>query len=326
MRKLKTNIAVLALISLMGTVCSTSVLAQSLKGSQATMRKQNQAAVSYGYSFLENSQAVNNFISSGYLVKVSPSRFLEIHNVSYPYAREPVKVFLERLSAQYYSACSEKLTVTSLTRPLNKQPANASDSSVHPTGMAVDLRIPATRKCRSWLESTLLSLEDADLLDVTQERNPPHYHVAVFTKTYEQYVANLSNDVQEYTVRRGDTLSRIAKTTGASVPSLRATNGLKGDMLQIGQVLQVPSNPASVQSTGTAAIANNSTESLQTAAVESKQIATVSEVTHKVRRGDTLWRIASLYGTNVNSIRAENGLADDLLQVGQELHMGLTNR
>ncbi len=75
-----------------------------------------------------------------------------------------------------------------LLRPANKQPANSVARSVHPTGMAVDLRIPAKGKCRSWLENTLLMLEGEQVLDVTRERFPPHYHVAVYAKPYQARV------------------------------------------------------------------------------------------------------------------------------------------
>jgi flagellar protein FlgJ len=43
-----------------------------------------------------------------------------------------------------------------------------------------------------------------------------------------------------YTVQRGDTLSRIAKTHGTSVRALQAANGLPSDFLFIGQKLQLP--------------------------------------------------------------------------------------
>ena len=78
-------------------------------------------------------------------------------------------------------------------RPQNRQPANAASNSVHPAGMAVDLRIPDRGRCRSWLEQTLLSLEGSGVLDVTRERWPPHYHVAVFTTPYQNYVAALAD-------------------------------------------------------------------------------------------------------------------------------------
>lgn len=327
---------VLAFVTTATVALATPVLAQSLKGSAASMTRQNQAAVSYGYSFLENGQAVSQFVDRGHLVKVSPNQYMDLHDVSYPYARPGVKLFLDRLSAQYTAACGEKLTITSLTRPLNRQPANASAASVHPTGMAVDLRIPQKSNCRSWLENTLLSLEGTGVIDVTRERNPPHYHVAVFTQSYEQYVASLSSGSNggpgEYTVRRGDTLSGIAKHYNVSVAQLRAANGMKGDMLKVGQKLQIPGNasaPDSAAATATlASLAPEANETVPVAALaaagssaSAQSVAAVSEVTHKVRRGETLWRIAKRYGTSVNTLRAQNGLSSDVLQVGQTLRI-----
>jgi hypothetical protein len=55
--------------------------------------------------------------------------------------------------------------------------------------MAVDLRIPASADARRWLETELLDLEQADVLDVTRERRPPHYHVAVFPEAFAAFAA-----------------------------------------------------------------------------------------------------------------------------------------
>lgn len=316
MQKLTLALLTTAVMSL-----GTPVLAQTLKGSPASMTRQNQEAVRYGYSFLENSQAVSQFVERGHLVRVSANRQMDLHDVSYPYARPGVKMFLDRLSSQYLAACGEKLTITSLTRPLNKQPANASQASVHPTGMAADLRIPGKGNCRSWLERTLLSLESANVLDVTRERNPPHYHVAVFTQTYEQYVATLSTTTSEYLVRRGDTLSEIATRTGSSIAQLRAANGLTGDLLQVGQKLHVPGSSTTAADTATTVAAVSAPAPVATP----REVAAVSEVTHRVRRGETLWRIANRYGTSVNLLRMQNGLGNDVLQVGQLLRISVNN-
>jgi LysM repeat protein len=303
--------------------CGSSAQAQTLLGSRATMERQNLAAVNYGYTFMQTSGEVMKHVEQGYLIKVSPTRHMDLHNVSFPYARAQVKLFIDRLSTQYYSACNEKLTVTSLTRPINKQPANASQASVHPTGMAVDLRIPPRGNCRSWLENTLLSLEKTGVLDVTRERNPPHYHVAVFTEDYASYVAGVDSQAagqgraaSEYTVRRGDTLSIIAKRTDTTIQTLRAANGLRGDLIRAGQKLQIPGTSATAP-----AQAMQVAQAPASAPEPARQVAAVSEVTHQVRRGETLWRIASRYGTSVSNIRAENGLSNDMLQVGQVLRL-----
>lgn len=44
----------------------------------------------------------------------------------------------------------------------------------------------------------------------------------------------------EYTVQKGDTLMMIARAFGVSTDSLRRANGLKGDMLRLGQRLTIP--------------------------------------------------------------------------------------
>lgn len=281
--------------------------AQTLTGSRSSMERQYQVAVSHGYVFAKSASTVNKLVEQGDLHRVQPTRHFELHNVSFPYAKAPVKLFIEQLSARYVAACGEKLTVTSLTRPLDRQPGNAADDSVHPTGMAVDLRIPPAGKCRSWLERELLSMEAAEVLDVTRERNPPHYHVAVYPEPYRQFAEATpgTGSDSEYVVRRGDTLSRIASITGASVAQLKSANGLRNDILQIGQKLAVPA--------GNSAVVSRVSQSANA------QVAAVSEVTHRVKRGDTLWRIAKQYGTTVDALNSQNRLNGSTLQIGQVL-------
>jgi nucleoid-associated protein YgaU len=162
-----------------------------------------------------------------------------------------VKLFIERLGGQYRRACGEELVVTSLTRPLSEQPRNASIYSVHPTGMAVDFRTSLNSVCRHWLESTLLYLEDAGVLEATKERQPSHYHVAVFPQPYARYVSDtLASaragirvaDVSRYMVRDGDSLWTIARSHGTTVPRLQAANDIRGSRIYAGQVLTVPSD------------------------------------------------------------------------------------
>lgn len=294
----------------------------TLTGSRASMERQHQHAVQAGYTFTRTSRAVNELVSQGELVRVSNNQHVTIHNVSYPYARPAVKTLIERLGAQYYNACGEKLTVTSLTRPIERQPANAAADSVHPTGMAVDLRIPSKGSCRTWLERTLLSLEDNGILDVTRERNPPHYHVAVFPEPYVNYLAGIQGQTREYTVQRGDTLSRVAARMDTTIAQLRAANGLRGDLINVGQKLIVPGSGQSAEPARVIA-ASASTDQTPTATPAVAQVSEPREITHRVRQGETLWRIASRYRTSVDALRMHNDLAGDLLSVGQVLRVAM---
>jgi len=271
---------------------------QSLRGSQSSVQRQYNVARQDGLEFVGNSGEIAPLVESGALLRVRENSNIILHEVSYPYALPAAKLLLERLGGQYRRACGEKLTVTSLLRPIDQQPANAASRSVHPAGMAIDLRIPSRGRCRSWLQQTLLSLEGSGVLDVTRERYPPHYHIAVFSDPYIEYVARLTNSTRTYLVRRGDTLSSIAAANGVSVPGLRGVNGISGDLIHIGQELLIP--------------AANSLASHSPA---------VEPVSYKVRRGDTLWDIARRFNTSVRRIRAQNGLSGDLLSINQELRI-----
>lgn len=222
--------------------------AQSLRGSQRSIDRQNQVAKQHDYTFITTSSQARRFVEAGYLVRLSSNSAYQVKNISHPYARPEVALFLSRLGPQYQSACGEKLVVTSLTRPTNRQPRNASSRSVHPTGMAMDIRRSGSRACRSWLERTLLSLEGSGVLEATRERNPPHYHVALFPSQYASYVerklANAGQGVEqeEYLVRSGDSLWSIAQKHGTSISELRAANDLRGSRIYAGQLLAVPAD------------------------------------------------------------------------------------
>ncbi|MEM7416828.1 MAG: DUF5715 family protein [Gemmatimonadota bacterium] len=223
-----------------------SLSAQSLRGSSASMDRQNRMARQHDYTFIENPERVRLFAERGWLVRVDDGRHYSLHSVSFPYARPAVQLFIDRLSQQYKAACDEDLVVTSLTRPLNRQPRNASDRTVHPTGMALDLRYPWNRECRAWLERVLMSLERQGVIEATLEQRPRHYHVAVFPDYYEDYVETLmargigAPETREYRVRNGDSLWRIARSHGTTVDEIREANGMRGSNIYPGQVIDVP--------------------------------------------------------------------------------------
>ena len=221
---------------------------QALGGSEASVNRAYSRAEDHGFTFLQTAAHIERFVNAGYLVPVRSRRDFVLHEVSFPYGRPEVKLFIERLGAQYRRACGEELVVTSLTRPLSGQPRNASEFSVHPTGMAVDFRTSLNSVCRRWLESTLLYLEAAGVLEATKERQPSHYHVAVFPEPYAKYVSDQlasgrsGKRVAEsrYMVRAGDSLWTIAQRHGTTVPKLMAANDIRGSRIYAGQLLTVP--------------------------------------------------------------------------------------
>lgn len=235
-------------------VAAASAHAQSLRGSRISMDRQNLQARNHDFTFLDTPGDVYRFVEEGYLVRLPGNGDYELkRGVPFPFARPALKLFVERLGRQYRAACREPLVVTSLTRPRSRQPRNASSRSVHPTGMAVDLRVSWSSRCRAWIEGVFLSLEAEGVLDANREYHPPHYHVALFPDPYARYVARVeaagSDESTEaaaaaarYIVRRGDNLWRIASRYGTSVERLKATNGIRSSRIQPGQVLEIPAS------------------------------------------------------------------------------------
>lgn len=175
-----------------------------LRGSRASVRRQHEVARDHDLTFLRTPAQVREFVRKDRLEPVRGNADYSIARVSFPYARPAVKLFIERLAAQYRAFSGEKLVVTSLTRPKARQPRNASPLSVHPTGIAVDFRVPRSSRNRKWLEETLLSLERSGVLDATKERRPPHYHVAVFPELYEAYVERIAPNIKEVAASLAD--------------------------------------------------------------------------------------------------------------------------
>jgi hypothetical protein len=227
-----------------------SLDAASLRPSRPSLLRQVYAAHDHHYPYARSSGEVQDLVRRGYLVRLAGNGDYELkESMSFPYARREVRLFIERLSGQYRDRCGEKLVVTSLVRPKSRQPRNASPLSVHPTGMAMDLRVSWKRACRAWLEGTLIQLEKAGVLEAARERHPPHYHVALFPGPYLDYVEQLTgrqiladSGVDAYRVQRGDNLWRIAHRHGTTVEQIREVNGLHGNLIKAGQVLAIPRN------------------------------------------------------------------------------------
>jgi hypothetical protein len=192
-------------------VAGRTALAAELKGSPASMVRQHAVAVEEDYSFLRTPADVERLVDAGRLLPVKPTGDYTLSGVSYPYTRPEVLSFIEHFAASYHAATGDRLVVTSLTRPLSSQPANAHALSVHPAGMAVDLRVPADAANRQFVESALLSMEKAGLLDVTREHHPSHFHIAVFAPAFEPYAALLDS------VTAVEKATRVAKRRADSI-------------------------------------------------------------------------------------------------------------
>lgn len=188
--------------------------AGDLGGSPSSMEEQHEAAIEADYSFLRKPADVKHLVTLGRLVEARGNEDYTLSKVSFPYTRPEVLSFIEHFALAYRERWGSRLVVTSLTRPSSLQPRNAHELSVHPAGMAVDLRVPGNADVRRWFERELLALEDADAIDVTREKNPPHYHIAVFADRYLPIAAR-QDSLRAIAKARADSLERVRVAAAA---------------------------------------------------------------------------------------------------------------
>jgi uncharacterized protein DUF5715 len=176
--------------------------AQSLRGSHASVSLMYRRAVRGGLDFYETTSDVKRAVVRGELVRLNGNSHYRLANIGMPYVRPETKAFVLDLADDYHRACGAPLVITSATRSISRRLANSSELSVHPTGMAVDLRKPAGR-CRTWLRRTLLAAERRGAIEATEERHPPHFHVAVLPARYEKVASARSKSASSERSRGG---------------------------------------------------------------------------------------------------------------------------
>ena len=94
-----------------------------------------------------------------------------------------------------------------------------------------------------------------------------------------------NNNAERYVVQKGDTLYSISKKFNTSVNNIIQANRLNGNVLTVGQVLQIP----------------------------------VPSYTYIVQRGDTLYGIARKFQKSVDELKKKNNLNTNNLTIGQQL-------
>ncbi|MBT7631512.1 MAG: LysM peptidoglycan-binding domain-containing protein [Desulfobacula sp.] len=105
-------------------------------------------------------------------------------------------------------------------------------------------------------------------------------------------------------IRRGDTLSGLAKKYKTSVRAISASNHIyKSHKIIVGKVLKIPSK----------------TNTANVHAAVSRPVVTGHRLTYYVKSGDNLWNIARKFNTTTKSIIAINKLSTTALSIGQVL-------
>lgn len=173
-----------------------------------------------------------------------------------------------------------------------------------------------------------------------------------------QYVDELT--VKYHRVKKGETLASIARRYGVTVSSIRSANKI-GKRVKTGQRLKIntykrryiTTAPAQADTIAVAAdstltspcdsIAADTTifarpadadskdstdivsaqkkEQTTPAVVKKKEVQKPKTVTHRVRSGESLSKIARRYGVTVSAIKKANNLTSDKISIGQKLRI-----
>lgn len=134
----------------------------------------------------------------------------------------------------------------------------------------------------------------------------PHYlllpidRVDTFLAGLEALPADERLRWTRYRIRRGDTLSGIARRHGVSVTALMQANRLGSHRIRAGADLIIP-------------LSSSPTLALDASPASSRKVR------YRVRKGDSLYRIARRFGVRVQDLKKWNRLASNRLRPGQTL-------
>ncbi len=114
-------------------------------------------------------------------------------------------------------------------------------------------------------------------------------------------------------VRKGETLSTIARRYGTSVKSIMHANGLKSTRyIKVGWRLKVPVRTRY-------ASAAKSVPPVVSSKKSDPKACPVPPQNYAVRKGDSLWKIANRFGTTTKAIQIANHMRGTALSIGQVL-------
>jgi membrane-bound lytic murein transglycosylase D len=154
----------------------------------------------------------------------------------------------------------------------------------------------------------------------TNPEGPHHVLVPINNAAqFEQSLATLPAEQrvhwERYTIKRGDSLIRIARQYQTTPSVLKDVNGIKNNMIRAGKTLLIPTASQDNQHYSLSADQRLQNKQL------GWQLGTNATKTHyKVKSGDSLWTISRRYGVSVSALSRWNGMAPrDPLKIGKKL-------
>lgn len=133
-----------------------------------------------------------------------------------------------------------------------------------------------------------------------------------------------------YTVKSGDTLSKIASQLGTTVANIQSLNSLSNvNVLYVNQTLKVSgtaSTATTTTSTATSTTTKTSTTTATSTAAAKTTTLTNGQTVYTVQSGDTIAKIANSFGVSISQLTQWNSLANsNVIYVNQKLVVANTS-
>lgn len=130
-----------------------------------------------------------------------------------------------------------------------------------------------------------------------------------FLASYDDIPSEQNTNWVRHTIRRGETVSTIARRYGVSIASIVQANNLgKRRKIYAGKTLMIPIPPGKSYASGSSEASPRRTT-----------IQRSNNGRYLVRNGDTLWDIAVAHGVTVSALKRANSLSSNRIYAGREL-------
>ncbi len=210
-----------------------------------------------------------------------------------------LKVYVPQDLEEYYASI-DKTTKIEEKAPNYTSNENNSSLKYHKIRRGESLGLIAAKYGVS--VSTLKDWNDLSSNKIVAGKRLKIYSDAVPEKNYkEEPVISSKTNIYRYKVRRGDTIGEIAERFEVSTQLLRTWNSLRSNKIIAGQTLKIYTSDPVVSVVDDS---NNSNENVNY---------------YKIKKGDTISRIAESYGVGVDDIRNWNNLNSNKIVSGKTL-------
>lgn len=128
----------------------------------------------------------------------------------------------------------------------------------------------------------------------------------IFVKNYEKIPDNQKTSWVRHRIRSGETLSGISQKYRVSIHEIKRFNKIRGTMIRAGSSLVIPVPQNKKYYTRYASYSKPSRSTTPNKVVQ--DVPGREKRVYLVKKGDTLWDIATLFGVTVSQVRSWNGL------------------